>query len=495
MDSTKPSFLSQSSVYFFSNVARRGLSFFLLPIYTRYLSPSEYGVIEIVELLAAVMIIVLGVPVFADSITRIYFDYSDRRERVSVISTGMMLTIFLSTIVILIGALGGGIASKALFHTTNYASLIAWTFTSVLLSNVAEVGLAFQRIQRRASFVAIYSCSQFALAGGLNVYFLAFARKGIWGFVLSKLISMGVGAFFIFIVTVRETGFGFNPEAFRRMIHFGKGLVLTSIGFFIIHFSDRIFLNSFKTTTEVGIYALAYKFGFVISYLVGNPFKSVWEVNAFEYMHSPQWKFQAAKMAQYFFLSLSGVALILSVFARPIIAAVASSSYAMAAGLIPILTFAYVMREMGDFFSSILFINKRMAQYASAVILCAGLNLFLDWTLIRTWGGAGAAWATFFTWLAYMVVCCTMAQREHQLPLELRRFGSLSAICALCITAAFIPGTFSFVPDLLIRFLMILIAGGLIWKSGYISQAQHAEIRDHLKLPLKTLRSAFSVQK
>src|SRR6516165_9037276 len=89
----RPSFLSQSSLYFLSNVARRGLSFFLLPIYTRYLSPSEYGVIEIIELLAAVMVVVVGVPMFADSITRIYFDYSGPKERASVVSTGMILTI------------------------------------------------------------------------------------------------------------------------------------------------------------------------------------------------------------------------------------------------------------------------------------------------------------------------------------------------------------------------------------------------------------------
>src|SRR5262252_89989 len=117
MSSARPSFLSQSSLYFFSNVARRGLSFFLLPIYTRYLSPSEYGVIEIIELLAAVMIVVVGVPMFADSITRLYFDFSDEKARASVVSTGMILTILLSSTLIFIGALGGALASNVLFHS------------------------------------------------------------------------------------------------------------------------------------------------------------------------------------------------------------------------------------------------------------------------------------------------------------------------------------------------------------------------------------------
>ncbi|HLH42986.1 MAG TPA: lipopolysaccharide biosynthesis protein [Bryobacteraceae bacterium] len=479
--SARPSFLSQSSLYFLSNVARRGLSFFLLPIYTRYLSPSEYGVIEIIELLAAVMVVVVGVPMFADSITRIYFDYSEAKERASVVSTGMILTIALSSMLVVIGAFGGGAASHVLFHSPDYARLIAWTFASVLLSNVAEVGLAYQRIQRRAAFVAIYSCAQFALAGGLNVYFLAVARQGIWGFVFSKFISLGLGAAFILALTVRETGFRFRAEQSKRMIHLGRGFILTGVGFFIINFSDRAFLNSFRTTTEVGIYALAYKFGFVISYLVGNPFKSVWEVNVFDDMHSPQWKQHAAKMARVLALCLAAAALPLSVFGKPIIHMVAAPSYAAAAGLIPILTFAYALREIGDFFNTAMLIRKRMAQYAGAVVLSAAFNLAVEWVLIRAWGAAGAAWATFLTWGLYAAICWVMAQREHQIPVDLGAFGFLAATCALTVGVVLSLGDFGFAPDVLIRLAIMLLTGALIWKSRCVAVGERAQIRNRLR--------------
>ena len=489
MSSARPSFLSQSSLYFFSNVARRGLSFFLLPIYTRYLSPTEYGVIEIIELLAAVMIVVVGVPMFADSITRLYFDFSDEKARASVVSTGMILTILLSSTLIFIGALGGALASNVLFHSPDYANLITWTFASVLLSNVTEVGLAYQRIRRRAAFVAIYSCAQFALAGGLNVYFLAIAHKGIWGFVFSKFISLGVGAAVILFLTIRETGFGFNPERCMRMIRFGRGLILTSVGFFIINFSDRAFLNSFRSTAEVGIYALAYKFGFVISYLVGNPFKSVWEVNVFDDMHSPRWKQHAAKMARVLALSLAGAALTLSVFAKPIIHMVAAPSYAAAAALIPILTFAYALREIGDFFNTAMLINKRMLQYAGAVVLSAAFNLALEWFLIRAWGAAGAAWATFLTWGVYAVVCWVMAQREHQIPVDMSAFAILSVICAFTVWAAFSLGDFGFTPDLLVRLGTMVVAGVLIWRSRCVPAEERAGIRYLLNSQLAAVRN------
>jgi O-antigen/teichoic acid export membrane protein len=448
-------------------------------------------VIEIVELLAGVMIVVVGVPMFVDSITRIYFDYSDAEDRRRVISTGLMFTILLSSILILAGAVGGRLASQTLFHTADYASLIAWTFTSVLLSNVSEVGLAYQRIRRRAAFVAVYSCAQFALAAGLNIYFLAFAKKGIWGFVLSKFISLGVGAAVILVRTIRETGFGFSLECAKRMVRFGRSLILTSVGFFLINFSDRGFLNHFRTTADVGIYALAYKFGFIISYLVGNPFKSVWEVNVFEDMQSPLWKHQAADMARVLFLSLAGVALSLSVFATPIIRMVAAPAYASAAGLIPILTFAYALREVGDFFGSILFINKRMVRYASAVLLSAGFNLALEWLLIRSWGATGAAWATFLTWVAYTAGCWIMAQREHHLPLEKRGFALLAVICVLATSAAAGLGNFALVPDLALRVLVMIVAGVFVWKSRCISPDQHAEIQKRLRLSLGALRSVL----
>ncbi len=89
---------------------------------------------------------------------------------------------------------------------------------------------------------------------------------------------------------------------------------------------------------------------------------------------------------------------------------------------------AYSVRDVADFFRSLLLINKRIMWVGQIALAAAVLSLLANMLLIPAYGTRGAAWATLLTWFAYLVVCWIAAGREHRLPV---RVGGLVLQMAL----------------------------------------------------------------
>ena len=104
--------------------------------------------------------------------------------------------------------------------------------------------------------------------------------------------------------------------------------------------------------------------------------------------------------------------------------------------LLPIIIASYLAREIGDFFRSLLLINKRTVLVGNIALGSAALNLVANGVLIPPYGTYGAAWATLLTWAAYMVVCWVVANREHRLPMPVWAYLRLGVLVTLVYMVA-----------------------------------------------------------
>jgi O-antigen/teichoic acid export membrane protein len=472
--------LRQSSIYLVGDFLRRALSVILLPFYTHYLSTSDYGTIELLDLFILVANVSLGGLAIGDAMVRIYYEEREG-DQARVVSTALWSIAAISAVLAGAGIALAAPASVLLFHKPGYENLIRMAFLAMFCGNIVETGLVYQRLKQRARFFILVSGSLVALNAGLNIYFIAFAKWGLRGFFWGKWISAAVGTAILLVGIVREVHWTFQRDLAARIMRFGAPLILSGFAVFIIHYSDRFFLDRYSTLAEIGIYALAYKFGFLISNLVGAPFESAWNVNMYGYVSSPGWQREFARVFRYllFFLILTGLAL--SVTRKEALAMLAPPAYGAAALLIPVIVLAYVVREVGDFFRGVLFVNKRVRIFSAVTGVCALLNLSLNQILIPRWGARGAAWATLFTWLAYMIFCWTLVHREHRLPYPLRSFAQIFGLAGMIYAAAAVvnrlPGPWRFGADA----LMVLLFVALLWATGYFPAEDRRRIRERLE--------------
>ncbi|MBV9397667.1 MAG: polysaccharide biosynthesis C-terminal domain-containing protein [Bryobacterales bacterium] len=470
----------QSSIYMVGEFVRRAIGFVMIPVYTRYLSTSDYGILELIDLFVMIAGVYFGMEAIVDGMLRIYHDYADERSQAAVVSTAVIGTAGCGLLVAAVAAVTAMPLSRLAYGSASYAWLIRMSFVALFFGSLMEIGLAYQRIRERAALFVSFSVVQILVNVGLNIYFIAFRGMGLWGFLLSKLVVTSLGSAYLLAILFRETGFALRTDVARRIARFAGPLIISGGGIFTIHFADRFFVNHYGSLSDVGIYGLAYKFGFLVSYGVGQPFASVWGARLYAHASGEMWKQQFARVVTYlaFFLVLAAAGLAL--FIDKILGFVAPPAYLPAAMLIPIVAFGYVFREIGDYFRGILFINKRVYLFGRITVACAALNLALNWILISQYKAAGAAWATMLTWLAYMAACWIMAYSEHHIPYPVKSFLLLCSLAAAVWLAStrmkMLPLGWQWAADGGLALLFV----GAVWSTGYFSAEERDTIRQQL---------------
>ena len=425
-----------SALYAFGNIAGRVVAFLAIPFYSRFLSPAQYGLIELIELSTQTVAIAFGLQAVGTTLTRLYHDQASPEAERSVASTALIGTAMLSACVTVASVAASGAISRAVFGTGAWATLLQAAFLAMFFASTVEVVLVYERMRGHARFYLSYSLVTLALSLGLNILFIGGLGLGVWGFVSSKLVTSVGGAAFLVWRLRREVGWHWRSAFVPEFVRFGAPLVLSGLSYFAIHFSDRFFLTSAVSLAELGRYALAYRFALMVNGLVGDSFAKSWTVSLYRHTSDPGWREQFAQVAAYFTLAVATAGFAIAVSGPELLRVMVPESFYPPALLLPILVLAYVVRDVADFFRSLLLINKRSVWVGKIALAAAVLNLLANMLLIPAYGTYGAAWATLLTWSAYLVVCWVAADREHRLPVRVASYARLLGVMIAAYAAA-----------------------------------------------------------
>lgn len=427
--------LRDSTFYLLGNIASRILGFVAIPFYSHYLSPAQYGIIELIELSTQIVALTFGLQSIGAVLSRLFHDQDTREKEASIVSTSVLSTAMLSALIAAGGVMAAGPLSRAVFHSAEQASLLQVAFIAMWFANMVEVVLVYERIRQRARFFFYYSICMLVANFSLNIYFIGFVGAGVWGFVYSKLIVTAIGSAFLLFRTLREVGLHWQKAYLPQFIRLGLPLLAASVSAFVIHFSDRFFLANAVTLAQLGQYALAYRFAFLVSVFVGESFNRSWSVTLYRYAQEEGWRVRFAQVAAYLVFALYLTGLAISLMAPELFSFMVPQSFYPPYLLLPLLVIAYLFRETGDFFRGLLLINKRAQTIGTVTFSGAAVNLLLNIALIPSFGIYGAALATLGTWAIYMGVCWVIAWREHRVPVSILAFAKIN-LFALMIFAA-----------------------------------------------------------
>ena len=428
--------LQDSSLYLIGNVAGGVVGFLALPFYSRYLTVEEYGLLELIELSTQTIVIVFGLQAVGAALSRLFHDQRTADARRAVVSTSLIVAAVLSAAVAGAAVAGAEALSAALFKTPEWAGLLRAAFVAMFFGNVVEVVMVYERIRNNARFFVAYSLVTLAATLGLNILFIGALQAGVWGFVSSKLIVTGATCVLLLLRMRRDVGWRWRGSLVPGLVRFGAPLIVSSLAYFAIHYSDRFFLKDAVSLGDLGRYGLAYRFAFLVSALVGDSFDKSWGVSLYRHVGEPGWRERFAQVGAGLSYVLFATGLAIALFGPELLRVMVPPSFLPPPYLLPIIVASYVAREIGDFFRSLLLINKRSVLVGTIALGGAGLNLVANGVLIPRYGLYGAAWATLVTWISYMAVCWVVADREHRLPMPVWPYLRLTVLAVLVYGAA-----------------------------------------------------------
>lgn len=444
----------QSIVYTIGEVLRSGVAFLLLPLYTRLLTPADYGILGVVAPVDALLTILMGLGL-QSALMRFYFDHDanseELRKYVGSISTFMLSTSLL--IALLLTAIGPFVFARLLPQTPfrPYLLLTIWNACFAMTQVVPQV--LFRARQQARSFVFL-TFGTFLLTTILIIVFVAWLGKGALGSLQGQLIATTIVALPTLVIIVRNSTFRFSRTMVVASLAFSLPLLPHLLGGWMLNVSDRIVLENLVSKNDLGLYTLGYQFGMVLS-VVTIALNNAWV--PFFYQHAGATKDapMIAIFITYQVLIIAMLALALALLSREVIQIIAAPAYLTAYRIVPWVVLGYFARFLYFFPVSSLFWVKRTAYVPVATIIAGTANVVLNLLLVPRFGIMAAAVSTFIGFLLLFGIIFFMGQRVFPIRYE---YGRLARVFLLGV-ALFVIGSWM-APETLLG--AILFKGTLI---------------------------------
>jgi O-antigen/teichoic acid export membrane protein len=394
--------LRHSAVYGLGSVVARAIGFLMMPLYTHYLSPRDYGVLEILDLSMALTGMFLNMGIMA-ALLRHYNNAATEYEKRRVVSSAYVFVLVSGALVWLLAAVFARPVTTALFASGIPSSYFLIYFSSFTLGYITNVPNAYlQARERSATLVLADTLTLFGILA-LTVFFIAGLKTGLVGVLLSPLLAGIVRATVFGFLVIRENGLGLDTRRLREMLGFGAPLILSNLALFMLNFSDRFFLKHFQALEVVGIYAVGYKFGYILNILLIQPFLVMWQARMYVIHNRPDRERVFSRIFIFYTFVLVFGALALSLFSREIVRVMLDRRFLPGESVIPVVAFSYVMSGLGSFVQTGLLVTGRTRRIGMVSAAAAVFNLGLNYVLVQQFGMMGAAWATLLGFLAMAI--------------------------------------------------------------------------------------------
>ena len=461
-----------SAVYGLGNVLAKALGFLMLPVYTHYLTPKDYGILEVLDLSMSVLAMFLNMGITA-AVLRSYAGAKSIEAKQHIVSTAFLSVVITGLAVFFAGLPFVGWGSALIFGPGVPARYLLVSFAAFVLGYIAMLPRTYLRALDASGAFVIVDTGSLVLLLVLNVLFIAVLKVGLIGILLSSLLVAALQVVTLSVWMLRKVGITFRTPLLRQMLSFGAPLMFSNLAVFVLNFSDRFFLQHLRSLDIVGIYAVGYKFGYMLNYLLVQPFFVMWQSRMFT-IHARD---DHPKIFGQFFMLYSLVliyaGLALSLLSPDIVRIMVGGQFAASQEVIPIVTLAYILYGLGFYVQVGMFVTNKTNLIGLIGVGSAFVNLALNYFLILRYGMLGAAWATLLSFLAMAVWSYWQSNRVYPLPLRVGRVAIVMAlgVCLYLFSRWFIPR--SFATTLLMKAVLLTVFPAVVWKARILS---HAEI-------------------
>lgn len=406
---------SDSVIYGLANAITKFAYVFLVPVYARLFTPAEYGIINLVNVSAFLISIVL---VFAldNAASRWFYDTTDMNERKKAFATWFWFQVILSTISMLVFILLSKHISKTLLGSDTLRINIVIASVGLLFSILPNITTNWLRVQRKAKTTTIFSCSLGILTVLLSIAFVAFFKWGIPGALASVVVvNMIFSIVSAFILKDTISLKRFDTELLKKMLKFSGPLIPAAIAFWCITSSASYFLNFYTDKHMVGLYNMGVNIASGIAIFTGA-FQQAWGPFAYSIIDKPEANATYANSAILYITLMSFLGLLVMLFAPELVMLIISPAYLPSSWVAGLLGFNVILIGLSYVATLGVTIMKSTSPFAIAVIIGAAFTLVLFILLIPQYNIIGTSIAVLIGQLFVTSYLFYRSQKVYPIP-------------------------------------------------------------------------------
>lgn len=371
--------LRHSRIYAFAAILNRSAAFLMIPLYTRFLQQEEYGILGVIAITSEIVGAMVGLKLGA-AMSRLYFDYTEDRERNEVVTSAILGASAFIALTILPLLFVSEPLAHAVLGRAGMGNLLVLGIAGLLLNTLYTFGVQYLVIrQRSGAFLLVGTLRSVVYILG-TAFMVAWLKLGIRGALIGILVANAVAAIGLVGPLLWRLGLRFSRTKFVDMVRFGAPLVPGQLAEIAGAFAERYLIVHLASLAASGTYYLALRLGMVINSVIIGPFNSIYLVRRFEAYGARSEDPDAARVFTYFFAIVTLGGLALAMAAPEIVTIVAPSSYADAIVVVPLVCLTQVIL-------SLLLIAELRVYYAKLpkYLTASNIAMLVAQVLLNIW--------------------------------------------------------------------------------------------------------------
>jgi O-antigen/teichoic acid export membrane protein len=378
-------------IYTLGNLLPQVVAFILLPIYSKYLSPAEFGIISSMQAIQVMLSIGFSLTL-ERAIIRLYWDYKSDEEKEVFLGT-IAISIFTISLVVLSLTFIFRQYIQLIFQDIDYYPYYIYAILSAFLLTFGHIPKYYYRLKNEAGKYLAISLSQLLLNTALIIWFIVFMDEDASGVLKGRMLgALTLVPIYLFI-TSRKVRFVFNFAMLKESLRYCLPMVPTLIAAWLISQVDIVFIAKYLSLSEVGIFSLSKRIASLLA-VFSSAFMLAYHPLYFEIANTTSAENAKKKLFKYnntFIIFLILFWFFLIFFSKEIIQIFLNEKYYDTYLYIPFIAFAFLVGSVSStIIGASLQQSKKMKQDMYFSFVGAAVSLLSYYFLIKPYGLYGA---------------------------------------------------------------------------------------------------------
>lgn len=418
--------------YGLGRVLPKVAGFLLIPLYTAFLSPGDFGVLDLATTFAGVLFMLMrfGVP---GAVSRFYYDHREGVELRDFLTTIGWFQIAASIVVGGIALLAWPLLSASVLPGVSLVPIGLLIVTSTVLTGLSDIQRRVIQAREQSAYSAALSTITAVIQIGSAVVFVAVLRLGVYGMLLSFLVSGAVSYAQALHYLAPDLRGRFQVGMLREALKYSSGILPSQVVGAFAPLANRALLASNAGLADVGVLAIATRFASPLAILVAA-FSAAYLPIYFSMRNedSEATRAELARSTRNTWTIALIVTLGIVMMGPPAIRVMVPSEFFGAAALLPVVALGGLAEVVYVLLSPEIYYTKKSWLVPLVSLTTAVCSFGLTALLVGHYGAMGVAWATAGGLAASSAVGALISLRLVRIPFAWGRMARTTVLCGLC---------------------------------------------------------------
>jgi O-antigen/teichoic acid export membrane protein len=381
----------------FKNFAIYGLSaaigkFFgilLTPVYTRYFSPADYGLIDVLTAFTYIVTIMAALEIW-NGISRDYPNKSDGIDRQTLISSGFWFIIIGSVVVTVASIVFYKPITALLFDSQSHNTTYIMAVSLIPISAMNTYCNILIRFEQKPWLLFTASIIQIISNTVISLMLIIVFDMGVRGYFIGQIISVLLPVGFLLWHLKQYIRFTLDTKIVRYALQFSVPMIPAIIGIWLNTYAGRFLMLQYLSLEVVGIYAIGLKVSSIFLF-IEYAFRLAWTPYFYDLIKTNDYQLQLVKIYKSLLYTVTVIVVVVMFFSREIIILLTTPQYYNAMTIAGLLCIPAVLQIFIQIVGVGSIIHRKTIYDTYAYLLGMLVNLFTMFFFVPLWGIVGVA--------------------------------------------------------------------------------------------------------